>query len=79
MGAGKAKVASILDCSMKEAEQAVNNFIKAYPGLERLKKEVIPSFVRKGFFNGFDGRPVVCDSEHLMLAGMLQNGEKVVM
>ena len=28
---------------------------------------------------GLDGRKVACDSEHLMLAGYLQNGESVIM
>ena len=33
----------------------------------------------RGYFDGLDGRKVQCNSEHLMLAGYLQNGEAVVM
>ena len=40
---------------------------------------MIPEDGERGFFWGLDGRPVMCDSEHLMLAGYLQNGETIVM
>jgi DNA polymerase I-like protein with 3'-5' exonuclease and polymerase domains len=48
-------------------------------GLRKLKEFTIPILARKGGFEGVDGRFVRCDNEHLMLAGMLQNGEAVVM
>lgn len=79
LGAGVAKVAEILECTFKEAKEAVNNFLEFYPGLKRLKEKVIPEDAARGFFIGLDGRKVACDSEHLMLAGYLQNGEKVIM
>lgn len=79
LGAGLAKVAAILGCSLAEAKEAVDNFVKAYPGLKRLKEEIIPRDAARGYFIGLDGRFVLCDNEHLMLAGYLQNGESVVM
>lgn len=79
LGAGASKIAEILNCSLGEARQAAKNFIEAYPGLKALKEEIIPRDARRGYFIGLDGRAVLCDSEHYMLAGYLQNGEAVVM
>ena len=79
LGAGVAKTAQIFGCSSSEATTARNRFVSSFPGLQRIKKELIPSDARRGYFTGIDGRPVMCDNEHLMLAGYLQNGETVVM
>jgi DNA polymerase-1 len=79
LGAGVAKVASILGCSLEEARTARDNFIAAYPGLSLLKEHVIPRDARAGYFQGLDGRFVKCNSEHHMLAGYLQNGEVIIM
>jgi DNA polymerase-1 len=79
LGAGIRKVAEILGCSLEDARRAVENFIESYPGLNELKKTIIPRDAAKGYFVGLDGRKVVCSSEHLMLAGYLQNGEAVIM
>ena len=78
LGAGVGKVAEILGCSHGEARTAIDNFIRAYPGLDYLKNEQIPRDAKRGYFTGIDGRLVACDSEHLMLAGYLQNGEACV-
>lgn len=79
LGAGVGKVAEILGCSPVQATEAISNFIRAYPGLKHLKEYTIPRDARRGYFEGLDGRYVVCDSEHLMLAGYLQNGEATIM
>lgn len=85
LGAGIARVAGILGCSRDEAEIAVNNFIKAYPGLQYLKEDVIPYDAERGYFEGFDGRFVfirgddVDHRRHYCLGGYLQNGEKLIM
>ncbi len=79
LGAGIAKVAEILGTTSKLAQEAVTNFIEAYPGLEELKAKAIPKDADRGYFKGFDGRLVACDSEHHMLAGYLQNGEACIM
>lgn len=79
LGASIPKIAEILNCSTKEASQAVNNFLTALPGLKRLKEWTIPNDARRGYFIGLDGRKVNCNSEHHMLAGYLQNGEAVIM
>lgn len=79
LGAGVAKVAEILGCSKQDAVRAVESFIESYPGLKELKQTIIPRDAKRGYFVGLDGRKVVCSSEHLMLAGYLQNGEAVIM
>lgn len=79
LGAGLAKIAEILMCSAAEARQANENFLAYYPGLKELKEKIIPNDASRGYFVGLDGRYVVCSSEHLMLAGYLQNGEKIIM
>ena len=79
LGAGIGKVSQILSCSPDEAREAVDNFLSYYPGLRSLKDYRIPADASRGYFVGLDGRLVACNSEHLMLAGYLQNGEAVVM
>jgi DNA polymerase-1 len=79
LGAGTGKISQILECSELDAKEAVQNFLNYYPGLRDLRQYRIPSDAARGYFVGLDGRLVACDSEHLMLAGYLQNGEAVVM
>lgn len=79
LGAGNRKQAEILGVSPQGAREREEHFIKSYPGLEELKKVRIPRDAERGYFIGLDGRKVKCDSEHLMLAGYLQNGEAVIM
>jgi DNA polymerase I-like protein with 3'-5' exonuclease and polymerase domains len=78
-GAGAPKFADILGCSIAEGKKALDGFYAGYPGLEALRYETIPILARQGYFEGLDGRKVPCDSEHHMLACMLQNYEKVIM
>lgn len=79
LGAGLGKVATILNCSTAQAKTAYDSFLDSFPELKRLKEFKIPNDASRGYFIGLDGRRVPCDSEHLMLAGYLQNGEAVVL
>lgn len=79
LGAGAGKVAEILECTVAQAKGAIDNFLAFYPGLTKLKKEVIPGDAARGYFVGLDGRFVVCGDPHYVLAGYLQNGEVVIM
>lgn len=79
LGAGPTKIAEILGCSFVAARAAMDNFVRSIPGLAELKRRSIPRDAGRGYFIGLDGRKVICKSEHLMLAGYLQNGEAVVM
>jgi len=79
LGAGIAKIGQIFGCGANAARDAKETFIERYPGLKHLKEEAIPRDARQGYFIGLDGRKVVCPSEHLMLAGYLQNAESIIM
>lgn len=79
LGAGTAKISQILKTNMGQAGKAVSNFTNNIDGLAKLKKSVIPEIAKQGYFRGYDGRKVVVPSEHKTLAGMLQNGETLVM
>lgn len=79
LGAGTARVASILSTNNTLAKRAVQTFIRGVEGLDELKRGRIVSDAKRGYFDGIDGRKVICDSEHLMLAGYLQNGEAIAM
>ena len=79
MGGGISAAQRALKCAPDEAREALDNFIESTPGLKRLKKQAIPKDASRGYFEGLDGRLVLCDSEHKMMAGYLQNGEAVCM
>jgi DNA polymerase-1 len=79
LGAGNEKISQILKVNRKEATQAVDNFMDSIQGLSELKKKIIPYVAGRGYFKGLDGRKVKVPSEHKALAGMLQNGESVIM
>lgn len=79
LGAGDSKIAEILGISSRRAKGVKESFVGSYPGLKDLKEKLIPSDARRGYFIGVDGRKVRCDSEHLMMAGYLQNTEAVIM
>ncbi len=79
LGAGLGKIAAILGCSTAEAKIAEQNFLSALPELRRVREKNIKHDAYQGYFIGLDGRKVNCTSEHLMLAGYLQNGESIIM
>jgi DNA polymerase-1 len=79
LGASIPKVAEILNCTVKQASAANNQFLDSFPELRKLKQHKIPTDASRGYFIGLDGRKVQCNSEHLMLAGYLQNGEATIM
>lgn len=78
-GASAPKVSEIFGCSLKAAKEALDTFVRAYPGLALLKSTTIPEAASRGYFIGVDGRYVLCDSEHLMMGMLLQNAEATLM
>lgn len=79
LGAGQGKIAEILGVNLRTAATAIDNFTNSIQGLAKLKTEFIPHVAARGWFKGVDGRKVKVPSEHKTLAGMLQNGEAVIM
>jgi DNA polymerase-1 len=78
-GAGPPKVAEIFGCSMQEARKALKLYQSRYPGLDKLRSNLIPRYAESGYFVSLDGRRVCCNDAHPMFAGMLQAGEAIVM
>lgn len=79
LGAGVAKTASILRINERQAAEARDRFERSIDGLYSLKNELIPYVWEQKHFTGYDGRKVVVPSKHKALAGILQNGETVLM
>jgi DNA polymerase-1 len=78
-GGGVGKVASIFGAAFERAKEALSKFIESYPGLKRFKEKDAKAWAKRGYFVGPDGRFVVNDSDHHMLAGYLQNYEATMM
>lgn len=78
-GAAAPKVSEIFNCSIKVAKSALSEFVRSYPGLEDLKRNVFPRDAKRGYFIGVDGRKIICDSEHLMMGMYLQSTESILM
>ena len=85
LGGGIGKLAEILECSIPEAQEALDRLMGKYHGFTVLKREALPKDGRRGWFNGLDGRKVIIPGDtasnrtHLALSGYLQNGEAVCM
>lgn len=79
LNAGDPKVASILRSTIPVAVQAKKRFESSIPGLTPFKSRMLPAIADKGWFTGYDGRKVMVPNLHKTLAGILQNGESVVM
>lgn len=78
-GGGIDKVTSIFGCSRSDAKRGMDTFIAGYPRLREYKATTFPEWADRGYFEGLDGRKVACTSAHLMMAGILQNYEAVLM
>jgi DNA polymerase I len=85
LGAGNDKLAQILGTNRQEATEALSRLYDRYSGLAHLKREIIPSDAKRGWFKGLDGRKVVLPGDtpgtraHLCMSGYLQNGEAIIM
>lgn len=79
LGAGDAKIGSILHVPVPQARAAKDRFERSINGLYRLKNELLPYIAERGWFTGYDGRKVIVPNLHKTLAGILQAGEAVVM
>ena len=78
LGAGNAKIAEILNCTMNQARDAMESFYGAIPSLRELKSKASVA-ASMGWMKGLDGRVLPIGSEHLALSVYLQGGETVIM
>lgn len=73
------KITSILRTTIPIASTARDRFEHSIPGLKPFKSDLLPYIAKQGYFTGYDGRKVIVPSLHKTLAGILQNGEAVLM
>lgn len=78
LGAGQAKVAQILGCTVKQAGDAMDNFLRSIPALKELKRKASMA-AQRGYLVSLDGRRIKIESEHKSLSVYLQGGETVIM
>ena len=78
LGAGQAKVAQILNCTVRQAGEAMDNFLRSIPALKELKRKAGMA-AQRGYLVGLDGRRIKIESEHKSLSVYLQGGETVIM
>lgn len=78
LGAGQNKVAQILGCTVKQAGDAMDNFLRSIPALKELKRKARMA-AQRGYLVGLDGRRIKIESEHKSLSVYLQGGETVIM
>lgn len=78
LGAGQAKVAQILNCSVRQAGEAMDNFLRSIPALKELKRKASMA-AQRGYLVSLDGRRIKIESEHKSLSVYLQGGETVIM
>lgn len=78
LGAGQAKVAQILGCTVKQAGEAMDNFLRSIPALKELKRKASMA-AQRGYLVSLDGRRIKIESDHKSLSVYLQGGETVIM
>ncbi|PHS02820.1 MAG: hypothetical protein COA78_20480 [Blastopirellula sp.] len=79
LNGGLPKIASILKTSIPIASSARSRFEGSIDGLSPFKNEFLPFIAKRRYFTGYDGRKVIVPSLHKTLAGILQNGEAVIL
>lgn len=78
LGAGVKKTATILNCSVSEAEYQRRRFVELTPGLKDFLFDKT-RVAERGYMVGLDRRRISVPNDHLALTAFLQGGEAVVM
>lgn len=78
-GAGLAKIAKILKCSLERAEQIINSFNANMPALEMFKNAIEAEITRKNGIIGLDDRLIPVRSVHAGNNTKLQSAGAIVM
>lgn len=78
LGAGDAKLGSLLGGNSRDGKAASALFMEKVPGVGVLKSSAIPRWAQQGWMTGLDGRRVPVMSKHLALTAALQSFEKCV-
>lgn len=78
LGAGDAKVGTIIGGDTKDGREVKERFLKNLPSLAKLKERAARASVL-GYMVALDGRHIPIKSEHYALSAYLQSGEALVM
>lgn len=78
LGAGQNKISQILGCTVPQAGDAMNNFLRSIPALKELKRKAAMA-AQRGYLVSLDGRRIQIESEHKSLSVYLQGGETIIM
>lgn len=76
-GASAAKIAEVLGCNRREAQEVMERFSKGLPALAKLKTQVAEA-AKKGHILAIDGRKVPIRSPHAALNSLLQSTGSVL-
>ena len=77
-GAGIGKVCTILSCSTKEAEKAIDLFYEANPALKLLVDYLKKFYKKYKYIRAIDGRRLYIRSEHILLNSLIQGSAAVL-
>lgn len=77
-GASSNKLASILGCSLGEAEVKMSAFWESNPGLKKLIESLERDYKKHGFLVGLDGRKLSVRGKHKLLNTLIQSSAAIV-
>lgn len=77
-GSGPGKQASILGCSIKEAERLIKNFFDGNPGLRDLMEYLSKFYKKHGYIKSLDGRRFPARSKHVLLNILIQSSAAIL-
>lgn len=77
-GSGPGKQASILGCSIKEAERLIKNFFDGNPGLRDLMEYLNKFYTKYGYIKSLDGRRFPARSKHVLLNILIQSSAAIL-
>lgn len=78
-GAGDAKLAAQLGCTLREAKAMRKRFMDGLPKLKALVDGLKKAYKARGYLVGLDGRKIFVRSEHMLLVYLLQSAEAIMM
>lgn len=78
-GAGPAKIAETIGCTVREAEKIMATFTRSLPSLKRLMDSLDRVYKERGYLLGLDGRKIELRSPHMKLVYLLQAAEATYM
>lgn len=77
-GAQAAKLASIIGCSLKEAQMHIDNFWDGNRGVYEIVQYLIKYYKKYGYIRGLDGRKLFVRAEYKLLNILIQSAAAIV-